>query len=135
MATEWARHGVLVLAMLAPVSTELGTSAAQQPPCCIELEPTLEGVVALLQVDWQPLDRRRLNELWRVAATPCEPVPWERGLEGVAAFKDRCCNSCGMCGGQLVTESVDKSLVSLRLIGAMMCRNCGANPDRIETTY
>lgn len=40
-----------------------------------------------------------------------------------AELYDLCCSSCGTCGGQRLFEGFDKSIVSLRAMGALVCRD------------
>lgn len=111
---------------------------------CMELESTVESVGLLGRMDWRSVDRSRLAELW--PAISCEPVAEGPGSQG--ELTERCCQSCGTCGGQMVVKGLDTSLVRLRSIGVLVCRETRddvvrtikrlidvAVPEKVDASY
>jgi hypothetical protein len=86
---------------------------------CADLESTLESVAALSEMDWQSFDRARLTEIWPTLI--CEFDADRPQTE--AELADRCCQTCETCAGQLIVESLDKSLVRPKSIGVLVCRD------------
>ena len=112
---------VLVGALL--VLTVASTALVAQPKescACLELERAMEGLSAMSRMDWESLERSRLAEVWPTAIASCEPWPTKLFVD--EELYDLCCGSCGTCGGELLVEDFDGSIVSLRAMGALVCR-------------
>ena len=127
--TTWALRSARVIAeVLVSASFVLTASctaplvAQSQESCaCVELDRAMEGLSVMSRIDWEPLERSRLAEMWPTAIDSCEPLP--TGLFVEEEFYDLCCSTCGTCGGQRLVESDDSSIVTLHAMGVLVCRD------------
>lgn len=102
----------------------LGASTPLEKPlcACVELESTVEAVEQVSSVDWRQLDEDALARAWPEAKPlPCESGPLS-GIAAATAAIQRCCDTCGTCGGPFFHQDGDSSERGLRSILTQVCR-------------
>lgn len=91
---------------LPPVALTIGAGAiptgtqTPEPFCaCVDLESAVDAVKQIAIADWSKLDEGTVAQMWPEAKPlPCETSPLT-GIGAVTAAIERCCDSCGTCGG------------------------------------
>jgi len=119
-------HRDVPLALIAAFVGGTSYAYAQEPFCaCVELESTLRALGKLTRASWKDVDEESIARTWPEAnPLPCESSPLS-GLAGVSAAIERCCGSCGTCGGPVL--HADSPLRhGLQSIPISICRR---NPD------
>jgi hypothetical protein len=99
------------------------TAQIREPFCaCIDLGPTIEAVREIAAADWGTLDEAALPQMWPEAESlPCETSSLS-GIAAVAAGIERCCSTCGTCGGAFF-HSIGSSEHGLKSIQIQVCRD------------
>lgn len=139
-------RGEILLAV--PVVALAACAPQQETFCgCVDLESSVQAVEQVMPRDWKSEDEGSVAQVWPEAnPVPCEPSPGI-GLEAVTKAIQRCCDSCGTCGGPHFREG-DSSDGGLLSISVAVCRESSgaalselkrlvdrAVPDRVDAVY
>jgi hypothetical protein len=100
----------------------------EKPFCaCVEMQSSLDAIGRLSRADWTSVDHDALTAVWPGAVPlPCEENSRD-GIAAVTASMERCCNTCGTCGGPFLDELNPSELRSI-LISA-----CRESSIQLET--
>lgn len=111
-----------LVALSLGIVTPAARTQIPEPFCaCVDLGPTVDAVKQIAGVDWSKLDEGTVAQMWPQAEPlPCETSPLS-GIAAVTAGMERCCNSCGTCGGPFI-DSDGSSTHGLRSILVSVCR-------------
>jgi hypothetical protein len=117
------QRAVLVALSIAIVAPSTHTQTREPFCACIDLGPTIEAVKEIASADWGTLDKAALVRMWPEA----EPLPCETsslsGIAAVTAAMERCCSTCGTCGGPFFHPKDESSEDGLDLIYLQVCRD------------
>ena len=111
------------------LSSILGSCAPQEPPfcACVGVESSLEAIERVSLADWADLEPGAMRTIWPEA----EPLPCEEssvsGIEAVTESMERCCSSCGTCGGPFFDEADPSELRAVLIVA------CRESADDVET--
>lgn len=72
---------------------------------CMEFEETLQSLSILSRVEWQPLARDQLAQLW--PAVSCDR------MTSSEEFRKSSCDTCGTCGAQMADRGAATTVLLL----------------------